>query len=140
MAHMSVEARPADREHSGEAKPGNDAKQDLHGSVPSEIREPQPACHTGMTPSAVLVLHLQETASAAIANDQPALEHPRGHVGGLTVQRVLTSQGHGSVAGAYVERRTQGGALLGRHVKSGPIGKGGGDELALALGGSSAAA
>jgi hypothetical protein len=59
-----------------------------------------------------IVQRLTEAAAAAIANERPALEHPVGHVRGLTVELALTSTGQVSEAVAFVERRTAGPALL----------------------------
>jgi hypothetical protein len=64
-----------------------------------------------------LVQRLTEAATPAIENEAPALKSPVGHVRGVTVELVLTSVGQMLEAVAYVERRTQGGALLARHTK-----------------------
>ena len=61
-----------------------------------------------------LVTRLQEAACAAIANERPVLESPVGHVRGVTIELVLSGSGQVHEAVAYVERRTQAGALLAR--------------------------
>ena len=63
-----------------------------------------------------LVARLTEAATAAIANERPSLENPAGHVRGVTIELMLTSAGQIHEAVAYVERRTQAGALLARHT------------------------
>lgn len=64
-----------------------------------------------------LVTRLQEATAAAIANETPALTHPVGKVVGLTIELVLDGGGQVREAVCYVERRTQGGALLGRNAR-----------------------
>ena len=66
-----------------------------------------------------LVIRLIEAATAAIANERPSLESPVGHVRGVTIELVLSSQGQVHEAVCYVERRTQGGALLKRQTGKG---------------------
>jgi hypothetical protein len=63
-----------------------------------------------------LITRLQEAASAAIENERPSLEAMAGHVRGVTIELIINSQGQVHEAVAYVERRTSGGALLGRHA------------------------
>ena len=63
-----------------------------------------------------LVQCLTDAATAAIANERPALESPVGHVRGVTIKLVLTGAGQVHEAVCYVERRTQAGALLARHM------------------------
>ena len=67
-----------------------------------------------------LVSKLTAAAVAAIANDRPALEHPVGHVRGVTVELVLTSARQVHEAHVFVERRTQGVALLAWRVGKEP--------------------
>jgi hypothetical protein len=67
-----------------------------------------------------LVTRLTEAAAAAIANERPSLESPVGHVHGLTIELVLTGAGQVHEAVCYVEWRTQGGALLARHIRKEP--------------------
>ena len=67
-----------------------------------------------------LVTRLTEAATAAILNERPSLESPVGHVRGVTLELVLSSQGQVTEATRYVERRTQGGALLARHIRKEP--------------------
>jgi hypothetical protein len=70
--------------------------------------------------SSDLVRRLTEAAVAAIENERGALESPAaGHVRGVTIELILTSQGMVHEALAYVERRTSAGALLARHTKKG---------------------
>jgi hypothetical protein len=66
-----------------------------------------------------LVRRLTDPAAAAIVDERPALEKPRGHVRGVTVELVLTGAGQVREAVCYVERRTSGGALLARHTGRG---------------------
>ena len=66
-----------------------------------------------------LVTQLTEAATAAIANERASLESPVGRVRGVTIELVLTTQGQVHEAVCYVERRTQGGALLTRHMEKG---------------------
>jgi hypothetical protein len=66
-----------------------------------------------------LVTQLTEAATAAIANERASLESAVGHVRGVTLELVLTTQGQVHEAVCYVERRTQGGALLARHTGRG---------------------
>lgn len=63
-----------------------------------------------------LVTRLTEAAQAAIENERPALEHPAGHVRGVTIELALRSDGVVHEAVCYVERRTSGAALLARQV------------------------
>jgi hypothetical protein len=63
---------------------------------------------------------LIQAATAAIANERQALESPVGRVAGLTIELVIDGAGQVREATCYVERRTQGGALLGRHVRKEP--------------------
>lgn len=63
---------------------------------------------------------LADAARAAVLNERPSIEHPAGGVRGLTVELVLNGAGQLTEAVAFVERRTQGGALLARHAASGP--------------------
>ena len=64
-----------------------------------------------------LIRRLIEAAALAISNERSALEHPIGHVRGITVELVLSSTGQVSQCVAYVERRTTAGALLGRPLE-----------------------
>ena len=66
--------------------------------------------------TADLVQRSQDAAAAAISQERPALESPEGKVRGVTIELVLTSAGTVHEAAAYVERRTQGPALLARKV------------------------
>jgi hypothetical protein len=66
-----------------------------------------------------LVSRLTEAAEAAIRNERPALEHPAGHVRGVTIELMLTSTGQVHEAACYVERRTSGAALLDRQQAKG---------------------
>jgi hypothetical protein len=66
-----------------------------------------------------LVAHITDAAAAAILNERPSLEHPVGRVAGVTIELTLTGQGRVSEAHVYVERRTQGGALLARYARPG---------------------
>ncbi len=70
--------------------------------------------------SADLVQRLTDAATAAIANERPSLEHPVGRVVGLTLELVIDGAGQVREAVCYVERRTQGGALLARHIRKEP--------------------
>ena len=63
---------------------------------------------------------LVQAAEAAIRNERPSIEHPTGHVLGVTIELALTSTGQVCEAIAYVERRTRGGAHLARHTGRGP--------------------
>ena len=63
-----------------------------------------------------LVTRLTEAASAAIANERPALEHPVCRARDVTIELVIDGAGQVREAVAYVERRTTGGALLARHT------------------------
>ena len=63
-----------------------------------------------------LVQRLTDAATAAIENERPSLEHPVGKVAGVTIELVIDGAGQVREAVAYVERRTQGGALLGRQT------------------------
>jgi hypothetical protein len=69
-----------------------------------------------------LVQRLTEAAVAAILNERPSIEHPTGHVRGITVELLLSGQGQVHEAVCYVERRTSAGALLGRHAGKGSTG------------------
>jgi hypothetical protein len=66
-----------------------------------------------------LVRRLTDAAAAAIVDERPALENPRGHVRVVTIELVLTGAGQVHEAGCYVERRAAGGALLARHTGEG---------------------
>ena len=66
-----------------------------------------------------LVQRLTDAAAAAILNERPSLEHPVGRVAGITIELLLTGTGQVGEAHVYVERRTQGGALLARHAGQG---------------------
>jgi hypothetical protein len=70
-------------------------------------------------PSDTLIRRCLEAAAAAILNERPALSHAPETVKGLTVELTLKSDGQINEAIVYVERRTTGGALLGRQVKGG---------------------
>src|SRR6266498_3825382 len=88
---------------------------------------PLPAAHQGQgagvsmpsTPTQSppdLVEKLTEAATAAIRNERPSLEHQPETVKGLTVEIVVGKDGRPGDVVVYLERRTQGGALLGRHA------------------------
>ena len=66
-----------------------------------------------------LVERLTEAAAEAAANERPSLEHPIGHVRGVTIELTISSTGQIHECLVYVERRTSAGALLARHVKKG---------------------
>ena len=53
-----------------------------------------------------LVRRLTDAAAAAIVDERPALENPRGHVRGVTVELVLSGAGQVHEVTGYVERRT----------------------------------
>ena len=63
-----------------------------------------------------LVAHITDAAAAAILSERPSFENPAGQVRGVTVELTLTPAGQVSEAHVYVERRTQGGALLARQT------------------------
>jgi hypothetical protein len=63
---------------------------------------------------------LVRAAEAAIRNERQALESPVGHLRGPTIELVLDGAGQVRESIAYVERRTQGGVLLARHIRKEP--------------------
>jgi len=67
-----------------------------------------------------LVAHITDAAAAAILNERPSLEHPVGRVAGVTIELTLTGAGQVAEAHVYVERRTQGGALLAWYAGKAP--------------------
>jgi hypothetical protein len=68
------------------------------------------------SPADDLVRRLIKAASAAIANERPALAHRPETVRGLTIELTLTGAGQVHEAIVYLERRTKAGALMSRHV------------------------
>ena len=62
-----------------------------------------------------LVERLTEASRLAIENERPSLEHRPETVRGLTIELTIGKTGQLGEAVCYVERRTQGTALLGRH-------------------------
>ena len=68
-----------------------------------------------------LVQRLTDAATAASANERPALESPVGRFVGLTVELVLDGAGQVREAICYVERRMAGGALLARQTGRGAV-------------------
>ena len=63
---------------------------------------------------------LVQAAEAAIRNERQALVSPVGHVRGVTIALVIDGAGQVREVVCYVERRTQGGALLARHIRKEP--------------------